>query len=65
MTGKQNDPAHCVNGEQGQTAENQNYGHCTNLPARIKSLIVEAASRGFIPPSWATLALRVLYLVEA
>lgn len=36
-----------------------------SFSTKTKSLIVEAASRGFIPPWTATLALRVLFLKGA
>lgn len=65
---KQNDPASRSNGEQGQAQEIICCQYNT-IPAKFKGVIVAAvaavASRGFIPPSWATLALRVLFLKGA
>lgn len=64
MTPKENGLARCANSGQGLETENQIYGYSTIFRVTIKYLIVEAASRDLIPPSWVTFALRVLRLEE-
>lgn len=49
----------------GPATKNSLHENLTTIRAKTKSLIVEAASRGFIPPWAATLALRVLRLAAA
>lgn len=64
MTLKENGPLSVPTGK-GPATKNSLHENLATIRVKAKGLIVEAASRGFVPPSWATFALRVLKLAAA